>query len=155
MTDASLDEINEIVAGYIRYNESLALDDAPDTPELVKAEQAYNAVRETVRVGSADQAWEVVVRILRSAPDERLEVYAASLLEDLVRVRGPEVIARIEHEAATDERFRWALGCIWLLVGEVSAEFQERIVRASGDVVKPLDAGPLAAALVRLPPNER
>jgi hypothetical protein len=155
MTDSSQGEIDALVTGYVRFAGALALGVPSDTAELAIAERAYESVGNTVRGGPAALAWELVVRILRSATDERLEMYAASLLEDLVRLRGTEVIAQIEHEAATDQRFQWALGCIWLLVGEVPTELQERIVRASGGSVKPLDAGPLAAALRRLPPNER
>jgi hypothetical protein len=149
------EEITELAAGYVRYAEGLARDESADTPELTAAEQAYGLVEKAVRTGPAGRACELVVEILRRAPDERLDVYAAGILEDLVKFRGAEVIEAVEREAAADERFRWALGCIWLLVGEVPLEVQDRIVRASGGQVRPLDAGPLAAALIRLPPNDR
>ena len=155
MTAIPPEEITDLAAGYIRYAEELAQDLSPDSPDITAAERAYDLVEKTVRNGPAERAWGLVVEILRQAPDERLDVYAAGLLEDLVKFRAPEVIEAIEREAAADERFRWALGCIWLLVGEVPQELQERIVRASGGQVRPFDAGPLAAALVRLPPNDR
>ena len=155
MTAMLPEEITDLAAGYIQYAEELARDLSPDSPEITAAERAYELVEKTVRKGSAERAWRLVVEILRQAPDERLDVYAAGLLEDIVKFRGLEVIEAVEREAAADERFRWALGCIWLLVGEVPQELQERIVRASGGRVHPLDAGPLAAAFVRLPPNDR
>ena len=148
-------EIADLAADYIRYAEELSRDDSPDTPEITAAERAYDLVEKTVRAGPAGRAWELVVEILRQAPDERLDVYAAGVLEDLVRNHAGEVIGAIEREAAADERFRWALGCIWLLVGEVPLELQDRLVQASGGQVHPLDAGPLAAAFVRRPPNDR
>lgn len=155
MTALPPEENTDLVAGYIRYAEELAQDAQPDTPDLTAAEAAYERVEQTVRNGPAARAWELVVEILRRAPDERLDVYAAGVLEDLVKYQGMEVIDAIEREAAADERFRWALGCIWLLMGEVPLALQERIVRASGGRVRPLDAGPLAAALIRQPRNDR
>ena len=80
----------------------------------------------------AEAAWPLVLRLIREAPDDRLEYVAAGDLEDLVRVHGPTMIDRIEAQAAADPRFRWALGCIWLSRGALPPDVEARVVAASG-----------------------
>lgn len=132
MTDADL------VAGYVQYAEALSAGVPPDTVEMDSAEAAYAAVERDVRRGPASRAWELTRAVLRAAPDERLGVYAAGLLEDLVRHQGAALVDTIEAEAALDERFRWALGGVWLTEGELPQPVIERIVRASGGAIRPL-----------------
>jgi hypothetical protein len=38
-----------------------------------------------------------------------------------------------------DPRFRWALGCIWLLVGDLPSTELERIVQASDGQIMPVN----------------
>jgi hypothetical protein len=89
--------------------------------------------------GPAEAAWELVLEVLRRAPEERLDVYAAGPLEDLVRRWGVDLLEEIEKEASRNERFRWALGCIWLLVGDLPSTELERIVRASDGQIVPMN----------------
>jgi hypothetical protein len=125
------------VQGYIRHNEWLGrAGPEEDAPPL--DENAYFAFREAIWDGPAGVAWELVTALLRAVPDERLETYAAGPLEDLVRLRAPELIDEIEREAQRDARFRWALGCIWMSHGEMPDDILDRVVRASGGEIKPL-----------------
>ena len=143
MSDTATPEIDReaLVTGYLRFAEALGRGVPDDTAEMEAADDAYRAVAKFITHGPARLAWDLVVNILRRAPDDRLDVYAAGPLEDLVRCHGVELVNLIEHEAARDERFRWALGCVWLTVGELPAVTMERIVRASDGEIKPLDPG--------------
>ena len=116
MTAIPPEEITDLAAGYIRYAEELAQELSPDSPEITAAERAYDLVEKTVRNGAAERAWRLVVEILRQASDERLDVYAAGPLEDLVKFRGPEVIEAIEREArpmSASDGHSGAFGCWW------------------------------------------
>jgi hypothetical protein len=91
----------------------------------------WDAVNDFVHTAPAEKAWDLVVELLRRAPDEVLGDVAAGPLEDVVRLHGSALIAWIEGEARRDERFRWALGCVWLSRGALPREVEDRIVRAS------------------------
>ena len=127
-----------LVAGYIRYAEALSVGVPPATPEMSAAESAYDAVERVVRRGPASEAWMLTQAVLRAAPNDRLDVYAAGVLESLVRGQGTALVAEIESAAAGDERFRWALGRIWLTEGDLPADVMGRIVQASGGAIQPL-----------------
>jgi hypothetical protein len=129
---------SELVAAYVRYAEALGQGVPDDTPEVDSDARAYDEVERVIRDGSAAYAWELVRAILRRAPDERLDVYAVGPLEDLVRKRGAEVVENIEAEAKADERFRWALGCIWAEAKALPHEVLGRIVNASEGKIRPL-----------------
>ena len=133
-------EISALAAGYLRYLIELRRDDpdAVSSPETDPDERAYNTVHTLIHQGPASDAWAVVVELLRQTPDEELDVSAAGPLEDLVLRHGEALVEAIEAEAARDERFQWALGCIWLVANDLSAPIRERIVRASGDAIKVL-----------------
>lgn len=141
MSDTDTPEIDRetLVAGYIRFAEALGRGVPDDTAETEAASDAYSAVEQIITHGPAGLAWDLVVEILRRAPDDRLDVYGVGPLEDLVRLHGVELVDVIEREAARDERFRWALGCVWLTVGELPARTMTRIVRASDGEIRPLD----------------
>src|SRR3954463_12146625 len=107
MSDSLTDISPEALAsGYVLYEEQLAISgDFEDTPKLSAALRAFSTVRQIVRDGEPDRAWAVTRSVLQAAPDDRLQVYAAGILEDLIRTRGKEVVAFVEREAETDERF--------------------------------------------------
>ena len=106
---------SRLVAEYIRYSESL---NAARRSGHVRANEsdraAYESIHETIRDGPPSKAWLLVTAILRAVPDDKLGVYAAGPLESLVKRWGAALVDEIESEAARDERFRWALGVIWL-----------------------------------------
>lgn len=82
--------------------------------------------------------WSVLLRLMDAVPDDLLGFVGAGPLEDAVVRWGAELVERIEAQAARDERFREALGCIWLSHGELSAAVLERVIRASGGEIEPL-----------------
>ena len=103
---------------------------------------AWETVGALARDENPEVAWDLVVELLRRTPDEHLSYVAAGPLEDMVRRHAPALIEWIEGEAQRDERFQWALGCIWLHEGDLPAEIEQRVVAASGGAIWPLH-GPL------------
>ena len=99
---------------------------------------AWEAVTDATSLASPDEIWPFLLELVRHAPDTLLGNVAAGPLEHAIRVNGPALIDRVESEAASDPRFKWALGRIWLQHGELPASVIERLVRASGDRIKPL-----------------
>jgi hypothetical protein len=129
------EDVKAVAAGYLRYSKSLRSDHDRNTiwsPETDPDCAAYDLVDRVIRSGPAERAWEIVLEILRRAPDGDLDTQAAGPLEELVRRRGVALVGQIEREAHLDERFRWALGCIWLTVGDLPPDILDRVVRASG-----------------------
>jgi hypothetical protein len=132
-------ERERIAVGYVAYVESLARTRGGDDSDSHVGDREFEEVKHCIHAGPADVAWELVLEVLRRAPDERLDAYAAGPLEDLVRRWGVDLVGEIEVEASRDERFRWALGCIWFLVGDLPSTDLERIVHASDDRITPLN----------------
>jgi hypothetical protein len=132
-------ECERIAAGYVTYVEKLASGGQADDLDARDGEREFAEVKQRIHEGPSHVAWELVLEVLRHVPDERLEVYAAGPLEDLVRRWGVDLVGDIEREASRDERFRWALGCIWLLVGDLPSTELERIVHASGGQITPVN----------------
>lgn len=91
----------------------------------------WDAVTSFVHTAPAEEAWNLVLMLVRRAPDEVLGNVAAGPLEDVVRLHGAALVDWIEGEARRDERFRWALGGVWLSRGILPREAEDRIVRAS------------------------
>jgi hypothetical protein len=134
MTDKGADPFNrdEAVAGYIRH----AVAGPADEVDF----WAWDAVTQFMEHAPADDAWDLVVELLRRAPDAVLGNIAAGPLEDLVCKHGVALVDWIEGEARRDPRFQWALGGVWLTRGELPPEVEARIVAASGGRIEPLDA---------------
>jgi hypothetical protein len=130
-------DIATVVSGYLRYARTLR-DDAHTVDRDDADAVADDALRNAIFDAPAPTAWELVRTLLRQAEDDELSFHAAGPLEDLVALRGAELIDEIEAEARADKRFRWALGCIWLSHGALPAAVLERVVRASGGQIKPL-----------------
>ncbi len=143
MSQRSADSVDReaLLAGYVAFSDALSRGVPDDTPGMDAAERAHGAVDGIIRDGPADLAWALVAELLRRAPDDdRLGAYAVGPLEDLVRLRGPEIVEHVEAEARRDRRFRLALGGIWLAHGDMPPSVLERVVRASGGRIKPLGA---------------
>ena len=101
---------------------------------------AWEAVGEASRASNAEDAWDLVVALVRRAPDNQLGRIGAGPLEDLVATHGAALVEWIEGESKRDPRFRDALGGIWLTSGTLPAAVEARIVAASGGVIEPLPA---------------
>ena len=130
-------DVATVVSGYLRYARRPREDDDGydfDHPDTI----ADDTLRNAIFNAPAGTAWELVRTLLRQAEDDDLSFHAAGPLEDLVVLRGAELVDEIEAEARADKRFRWALGCIWLSHGALPAAVLERVVRASGGQIKPL-----------------
>jgi DNA-binding Lrp family transcriptional regulator len=140
-------DFEAVVQGSIRHGATYRTVDvdavasvpaAGDDPDADADAAAYDALKTVILEASAERAWELVLAVLRRSPDEDLSLHAAGPLEDLLCERATEVIDRIEAEAERDERFRWALGCVWLSHGTLPDEVLDRIVRASGGKIRPM-----------------
>lgn len=138
MTNLADGDRDLLFAAYFRHMEVSAEDET--------CAWAWDAVGDVVR-GPAGEAWDLVRVLLRHAPDDLLGTVAAGPLEDLVIGHGAELVDAIEAEAGGDERFRWALGCIWLQHGDLPADVMDRIVQASGGQIHPLPADPGDASM--------
>jgi len=142
MTDAADSEAAALAAGYVRYAQSLRHDDDPDavcSPETDPDRRAYELVDQAIKHGPAARAWTYSVAVLARAPDAELGAFAAGPLEDCLRIHGAALVEQIEREAAAHERFRWALGTIWLSEHDLPPDVLRRIVRASADAIKVLE----------------
>lgn len=83
-------------------------------------------------------AWRVITLLVEHAPsDDLLEFIAAGPLEELLRKHGEHFIDRVEERARQDERFRECLGGVWISRGDLPADVEQRLVRASGDRIEP------------------
>lgn len=147
MIDYSSWRPEAVALAAVRYAESLA-EGGPryeDEAQEDVDEGADHFVRDTVATGDIALAWALVREFLRAAPDERLGIHAVGHLEELVRLRGPQCITEIEREAATDERFRFALGCIWIHDPQYASTVVDRFVAASGGALRVFRGGETAA----------
>jgi hypothetical protein len=111
-----------LIATYLRHTAERRHEDA----------WAFDAVGNLAGGKDAQDAWELVVELLRRTPDEHLGYVAAGPLEDMLNRHAPALVEWIEGEARRDERFRRALGCIWMRGGELPPDIERRVVAASG-----------------------
>jgi len=127
-----------VVEAYRSFRKRLAENDGTNPDADSSEEAAHDAFEDVIRNGPALAAWRLVLELLRTSSDDDLGFFAAGPLEDLVHRHGAELIGEIEAEASRDSRFRWALGCVWLSRGDLPDDILARVVRASGDEIKPL-----------------
>jgi hypothetical protein len=123
LSDAQDLDRDAVIAGYIRH----ALAGSEDSADF----WACDTLNQSVTRLPAEEAWDLVVSLLRRAPDEILGNIAAGPLEDLVRKHGVALVDWIDGESRRDARFRFALGRIWLRRGELPDGVETRIVAAS------------------------
>ena len=125
-------ERDALIEAYFRH--------AAAGPEEEDDFWAWEAVSDAAQLASADEIWPFLLDLVRRAPDALLGNVAAGPLEHAIREHGSALVDRAETEAASDPRFQRALGGIWLEHGELPATVIKRLVRASGDRIKPLPA---------------
>ena len=94
---------------------------------------AWEAAGDIARGQDAERAWELVIALIRSAPDDRLTFVGAGTLEDLVSTHAANLIDRIVAEAEHDPRFREALASIWLVVEDVPPMALQRLQTVTGN----------------------
>lgn len=96
-------------------------------PAIVYAR--WNEVNARVARGGLP-AVDVISALLQAAPDgEGAMLVAAGPLEDLVRKHGDVLAEDIEYMAMRDERFRYALGGVWLPPGVLQPEAERRLAQ--------------------------
>ena len=143
MRDAANSELDatEVARGYIRCSAELSRHNqdpgAAWNSETDPDQRDFEIVERAIRGGPALRAWQLVVAILAQETDDRLAFQAAGPLEDLVRLRGTEVVELVEAEATSNERFKWALGKIWVFAKDLPADVVRRVVAASGNAIRP------------------
>ena len=98
----------DLIPGYSRFSEELRRGVPPNTPDVDELYDAYSALERLVRTAPVDEAWRLV--------------------------RRDEAVPFIERETASDERFRWALGRIYL-DRDLSDDSLHRLRAASGNVI--------------------
>lgn len=96
---------------------------------------AWERVQDIIRGADAQQAFALVVALVRSAGDDRLEHVGAGPVEDLVQQHSAALIDELETEARRDPRFREALGSIWLVAEDISPPILARLQEVSGGTI--------------------
>ena len=117
--------INELVTVYHRYGVTNSPDDF----------WAWDRVGEIIRGSDVEQAWQLVVALIRASTDERLPYVGAGPVEDLVVYHAPALIDLIEGEAQRDPRFRDALASIWLIAEDLPPAILARLQTATGGAI--------------------
>lgn len=123
-------DLPTVVATWIRHAQDRRKEDFWAW-DWVMSQVCWNA--------SAEDAWEIVVELVRAAPAGLLGAIGAGPLEDLVNRFGADLIDWIEGEARRDRRFQQALGAIWLRIGTLPLDIQARVVAASGGLIEPFE----------------
>ena len=85
----------------------------PDTAQHDELFWSFDQIWELTR-NEPETALDVILTILRTDSSSTInENLSAGPLEDLLVYHGPEFIARIESEAASNQSFRHLLGGVW------------------------------------------
>ena len=116
---------------------------------------AWEAVGEMSRAPNAEDAWDLVVALVRRAPEDQLGRVGAGPLEDMVDTHGSALVEWIEGESRRDPRFKEALSRIWLTRGTVPAPVEARIVAASGGRIELFSPDDDQGEDLDLTPNDR
>jgi hypothetical protein len=121
--------LNELVTAYVeRYGKRFQWD-----RDMVLREHNLNPWVEErfddlVRA-DPDAAWTGVLGVLAATDDDfTLSILAAGPLEDLIRLHGRPLIARIEDCARTDPKFRELLRGVW--PNDMDPTVWQRVVQA-------------------------
>lgn len=101
---------------------------------------AWSEVNDLIH-DAPEKGWLAIQALVRHAPDNTtLGGIGAGPLEDLIRRHGADFIHPIEELARKDERFRVALGSVWLKLEGSSESLIRRYWIASGRELAVLDA---------------
>jgi hypothetical protein len=96
---------------------------------------AWERVHEIVNGPDAERAFTLVLALVRSAGDDRLEHVGAGAVEDMVEHHSAVLIDQIEAEARRDPRFREALGSIWLVAEDIAPPILARLQEVTGGTI--------------------
>jgi hypothetical protein len=88
-----------------------------------------------------EKGWLAIQALVRHADsNDTLVSIGAGPLEDLIRKYPADFVERVARLAAEDERFRYALGCVWLKLEDAPDDLARRYWIASGQRLSILDA---------------
>ena len=124
----------ELIPAYFRFSNELRRGVPANTAEIDADHDAYSLLERIVREGPLEEAWELTKEVLGRAPDDELQQYAITLLEQFVNRRRDETVSLIEYEAEANPRFQWAQGCIYV-DSDLSDDAARRLRRASGNML--------------------
>ena len=127
--------LSRLVPAYVRHSVRAVQHVDPD-PDFWTFDEVNDRVGAS---GTPADAWDVVTAIVRAAPDESLGYIGAGPVEDMVRHHGAALVDWIEGEARRDQRFQFALGCIWMHRRDLPAPIFERLQHASGGRIAVLE----------------
>jgi hypothetical protein len=110
------DELNQLVSAFIaHYANPVVMDQEMVLLRRDNSATAW-AVDQVVDMGldAPETLWDFVLEVLRrNPPTEVIGILAAGPLEEFLACCGESVIAKVEAQAASDERFRSLLGGVW------------------------------------------
>ena len=110
------DELNQLVSTFIaHYANPVVMDQEMVFLRRDNSATAW-AVDQVVDMGldAPEKLWDFVLEVLRrNPPTEVIEILAAGPLEEFLTCCGESVIAKVEAQEASDERFRSLLGGVW------------------------------------------
>jgi hypothetical protein len=94
---------------------------------------AVMAITGMTFMAPADEQWEVILELVREAPEGAIEAIAAGPIEGFLGRFGESVIDRVEQQAACDAKFQRILKGVWQhrMSDEVWARVQ--LLHATGD----------------------
>jgi hypothetical protein len=84
--------------------------------------------------------WRSKPLVRHATSNETLGSIGAGALEDLIRLNPADFVDPVEELAQKDERFRFALGCVWLRLEDAPESLVRRYWIASGRELQVLDA---------------
>jgi hypothetical protein len=109
---------------------------------------AWAEVAEIARSRDRARAWEVMLAVVRTAPDDRLSVIGAGPLEDFIETHGAHTLDDIVREARDDARFREALSSMWLVREDFSPAVLARLLEVTGHRIEVADQASIDAAQI-------
>lgn len=124
--------IHELADGWLEY-QRLARGHREQRKALEQGKPtsvhlANEKVRDRIDAGG-QAALELVLALLSAGGWDEVSTVAAGPLEDLIHQHGDELIDDIEPLARQDDRFRAALGSVWLARGTLPVEVEQRFAQ--------------------------
>lgn len=117
---------SEVVTAYCRHSH-----DDPDA-DTAWDRWAWNVVQGLA--ADAQASWSMILDLVEAADDEALGLVAAGPLEDWLGAYGPQQIERVEEQAQRSERFRKALGGVWVW-SSLPPDTFDRVAAAAGSAL--------------------
>lgn len=134
--DENRAEIAELVETHHRYG----------AQNQEKDFWAWDRVSDIIRGEDPAHAWELVLALVQTAPDDLLDYIGAEPLEELVNYHGAALVDVIVLEASHDPRFQDALARIWLVQEDIPSDVLRRLQEPTGNQIHVATQAQLDAA---------